>query len=301
MTFQQLKYVMKIVKTGSISAAAKELFVSQPSLSKAVMELEHELGITLFIREKKGIRLTDKGRCFVSYARQVVDQMDLIEYEFKGALEKKKIYSIASLHYNFVVKAFSQIVKEFAGENYEFAIREMNTSSILEEVRLGQSELGIIYLSKFNGDVLRKAIKEAGLEFCRMFRATPHVCINKRNPLAKKEVLTLEDIKDLPRISYEQKIDDSFFFYEELYSSLNSSKDIIVSDKATLIYLLDELNAYTISTKVLSENLKKIGAVTIPLECSEFMDVGYIKLVGRPISEMGQKLLELVEYNYHNE
>ena len=227
MTFQQMKYVVKIVETGSISAAAKELFVSQPSLSKAVMDLEDELGVTLFIREKKGIRLTDSGRKFAAYARQIIDQMGVIEDEFKSGDKSKKIYSVASHRYNFVVEAFSRIIRENAGDDYEFTLKEIDTSGILEDVSSGQSELGFIYLSKFNSEVMKKAIKEKGLEFHQMFRATPHVCMNKNNPLAQKGRLTLEDIKGLPRISYEQKENDSFFFYEELYSYINTYCGII--------------------------------------------------------------------------
>lgn len=298
MTFQQLKYVVKIVETGSISAAAKEFFVSQPSLSKAVMDLEDELNTTLFIREKKGIRLTDQGRKFVAYARQVIDQMGVIESEFKNSSEQKKVYSVASHRYNFVVEAFSRLVRECAGDNYEFTLKEIDTTGILEDVSSGHSELGIIYLSKFNSEVMKKTIKEMGLEFYPMFRAAPHVCMNVNNPLAEKEVLTLDEIRELPRISYEQKASDSFFFYEELYSYINTSKDIIVSDRATLVRLLEDLGAYTISTKVLSENLKKIGVVTVPLECDEYMDIGYVKLAGRPVSELGQRLLEAAAENY---
>ena len=300
MTFQQLRYVIKIVETGSISAAAKEMFVSQPSLSKAVMDLEYELGTTIFIREKKGIRLTSSGRKFVAYARQVIDQMGVIENEFKESEEEKKAYSVASQHYNFVVKAFSEVIKKFGGESYEFYLKEMTTSGILEDVSSGQSELGILYLSKYNSDVMKKSIKEAGLEFHHMFRAEPHICVNKNNPLASKEKVTLEDIKEFPRISYEQNVEDSYFFYEELYSSMNSKKSVKVTDKATLVYLLEALDAYTISTKNLSSSLENIGAVTIPLECSEYMDLGYVKMAGRPVSEMGQFLLDSAMESYHD-
>ncbi len=300
MTFQQLKYVIKIVETGSISAAAKELFVSQPSLSKAVMDLEYELETTLFIREKKGIRLTDAGRKFVAHARQVIDQMGVIESEFKGTNEIRNTYSVAAQHYNFVVQAFSEIVKEFGGDNYEFYIKETTTAGILDEVSSGQSELGILYLSKFNSEVMKKSIKEAGLEFHHLFRAEPHICVNIKNPLAGKERVTLEEIEDYPRISYEQNVEDSYFFYEELYSSMNSSKSVKVSDKATLVYLLEALDAYTISTKNLSKNLGRIGAVTIPLDCNEYMDIGYVKMAGRPVSKIGQALLDKAMDCYHS-
>jgi DNA-binding transcriptional LysR family regulator len=293
MTFQQLKYVIKIVETGSISAAAKELFVSQPSLSKAVMELEYELETTLFIREKTGIRLTDDGKHFLVRAKQVMDQMELLEKEFSDKPDPKLKFAIATHHYNFVVTAFTQLVKEYGGDSYEFAIREMPTSIIIDDVKTGRSELGIIYLSRSNNEVIRKRLQSEGLEYKFMFRETPHVCIGANNPLAKKDTITFADLENLPRISYEQKHDDSYFFYEELYSSCSASKEIMVGDRATLIYLLNELDGYNISTSILGEKSRSAGAVTIPLESDEYMDIGYIHMAGRPISDMGKRLLEL--------
>lgn len=294
MTFQQLKYVIKIVETGSISAAAKELYISQPSLSKAVMELENELDTTLFIREKTGIRLTEDGNQFVVRAKQIIDQMDMLEKSFSEKSETKTTFSIASHHYNFVVAAFTQLIKELGEDSFDFAIKEMPTSYIIDDVKHGYSELGIIYLSKFNNEVIKKRLQNEGLEFKNLFRETPHVCIADNNSLAKEDLITFNDLKDMPRISYEQKYDDSYFFYEELHSACSTSKDITVLDKATLIYMLKELNAYTISTSVLGARSREAGAVTIPLDSDEYMDIGYIHLAGRPLSEMAERLLELV-------
>lgn len=293
MTLQQLKYIIKIVETGSISAAAKELYVSQPSLSKAVIELEDELDTILLIREKTGIRLTDDGKQFLVRAKQVIDQMELLETEFQEKDENKVKFSVASQHYNFVVKAFTQIIKEFGEENYEFAIREMPTSMIIDDVRKGTSELGIIYLSKFNSEVIKRKLRDEGLEYKFLFRKTPHVFISKNNPLADNTVITFDDLKEYPRIIYEQKSEDSHFFYEGLHSSCSTSKDIMVCDRGTLIYMLNELNAYNISASVRGEKSRIPCAVMVPLESDEYMDIGYIHLAGRPISEIGQRMLEL--------
>lgn len=292
MTLQQLKYVIKIVETGSISAAAKELYVSQPSLSKAVMELEEELGVTLFIREKTGIRLTDEGVKLMVHARQVADQIKLIEKEFSEEALSKNTYSVASQHYNFVVTAFSRVISEFGGENYEFSLKELPTSKIIEEVKNGQSEIGIIYMSKFNSEIMKKVLRDEGLDYGVMFRAEPHVCVSRKSRLAERERVTFEDLKGMPRISYDQQISDSFFFYEELYSDFSTSRDIVVTDRSTLGVLIAELDAYTISTAYLSET-QKSGIVTIPLECDEYMEIVYIHKAGRPLSETSKRLIEL--------
>ncbi len=293
MTLQQLRYIIKIVETGSISAAAKELYVSQPSLSKAVMELEDELNTTLFIREKTGIRMTEDGSKFLVHARQVMDQMELLEREFSEQTSDKKIFSVASQHYNFVLRAFADVIKEYGGDKYEFCFRELQTTSVIEEVKSGQSEIGIIYVSKFNNEIMKKTLRNEGLDFEIMFRAEPHVCISRSNPLAEKNKVTIEDLKNMTRISYDQNVDDSFFFYEELYSTSNSPKDIRVTDKASLTYLLNEIDSYTISTAVLNKYFEQAGVVTVPLDCDEYMDIVYIYLAGRPISEVGRRLIEL--------
>lgn len=294
MTLQQLRYVIKIVETGSISAAAKELYVSQPSLSKAVMELEDELDTTLFIREKTGIRLTDDGSRFLVRARQVMEQMDLLEKEFAEPHDGKVRFSVASQHYNFVVGAMAHLIKELGEDSYEFAVREMPTKFVIDDVKSGTSEIGIIYLSEYNNEVIRKKLNIEGLEFKPLFREKPHVFIGDNNELASRETLKLEDLEGLPRISYEQLCDDSYFFYEELYSAWNTHKDITVLDKASLIYFVRRLGGYNISTSVPGARLESLGAKAIPLESDEYMEIGYIQKTGRPLSELAKRMVELI-------
>ncbi len=276
MTLQQLKYIIKIVECGSISEAAKQLFISQPSLSNTVKELESELGIEIFYRTAKGISLSVDGREFLSYARQVIEQTELLEQRYLGKKPSKQLCSVSTQHYAFAVNAFVNLLKALDVDEYEFTLRETRTYEIIEDVKNLRSELGIIYLSNFNEKVLIKLLKENHLTFNLLFEAAPHVFISSIHPLAGETKVSLEDLDDYPFLAFEQGEYNSFYFSEEILSTFPRKKTIHVSDRATLFNLLIGLNGYTICTGVLSSDLNGDNIVSVPLETDEIMRVGWI-------------------------
>jgi len=276
MTLQQLRYIIKIVECGSISEAAKQLFISQPSLSNAVKELESELGIEIFYRTAKGISLSVDGREFLSYARQVIEQIELLEHRYLGKKPSKQLCSVSTQHYAFAVNAFVNLLKALDVDEYEFTLRETRTYEIIEDVKNLRSELGIIYLSNFNEKVLIKLLKENHLTFNLLFEAAPHVFISSLHPLAGETKVSLEDLDDYPFLAFEQGEYNSFYFSEEILSTFPRKKTIHVSDRATLFNLLIGLNGYTICTGVLSSDLNGDNIVSVPLETDERMRVGWI-------------------------
>jgi DNA-binding transcriptional LysR family regulator len=276
MTLQQLRYIIKIVECGSISEAAKQLFISQPSLSNAVKELENELGIEIFYRTSKGISLSVDGREFLSYARQVIEQTELLEQRYLGKKPSKQLCSVSTQHYAFAVNAFVNLLKALDVDEYEFTLRETRTYEIIEDVKNLRSELGIIYLSNFNEKVLNKLLKENHLTFNLLFEADPHVFISSLHPLAGEVKVTLENLDDYPFLAFEQGEYNSFYFAEEILSTFPRKKTIHVSDRATLFNLLIGLNGYTICTGVLSNDLNGDNIVSVPLETDERMRVGWI-------------------------
>lgn len=292
MTLQQLRYVIKIVETGSITKAAEELFVSQPSLSKAVSELEKEMGITIFFRSSKGVYLSEEGSRFLTYARQVMEQADLLEEKYKYSEPSKRVFAVSAQHYSFVVNAFVDLVKDYQEKKYEFSLRETRTYDIIEDVRTGRSELGVIYKSEFNKDVIDKTLKDAYIDFESLFVAKPHVFISRNHPLAAKEVVTLDDLKIYPRLTFEQGIHNSFYLAEEIHSTSESYKDIRVTDRATLFNLVIGLNGYTISTGVLSSDLNGDNIIAVPLESAESIEIGYIWSKERALGSMANEYLD---------
>lgn len=292
MTLQQLKYVIAIAENGSISSAAAKLLIAQPSLSKAISELEKEMGITIFYRNNKGVYLSEEGTKFLAYARGVVEQAELLELQFKQKEAVRRVFAISSQHYAFVVNAFVALVKEYGHQPYEFTLRETKTNDIIEDVRTFRSELGILYISHFNREVILKMVHDADLKFTSLFLAKPHVFVSRKNPLSKQQQVTLEDLKKYPRLTYEQGINNSFYFSEELHSTEESNQSIVVTDRATLFNLLIGLNGYTISSGILSSDLNGTEIVAIPLISEEIMEVGYIAHENRPLNHVSERYLE---------
>lgn len=292
MKLNQLRYLIQIVRSGSINRAAQALYISQPTLSKTVEDLEAEMGIVIFTRTSRGVTLTEDGMRFLSYARQVVEQADVLESLYKGGTSQRRVFAISSQHYAFVVNAFVNLVREYGKERYEFSLREGRTHDIVEDVRLARSELGVIYLSSFNADVITRILGNADLAFTELFTAHPHVFVSRRNPLSKRASITLDELRAYPRLSYEQGVENSFYFAEEMHITEDSPKAIVVSDRATLFNLLIGLDGYTISSGILSSDLNGTDIVAVPLESDEIMRIGYISPEGRPLSPMAKRYLE---------
>ncbi len=287
MTLQQLKYVIEIVGSGSISVAAKRLYITQPSLSNALKELEKELGFEIFLRTNRGIALSAEGTEFLGYARQVTEQAQLLEARYLHTKPARRRFSVSAQHYSFAVNAFVSLVKQYGYEEYEFTLRETRTHEILEDLRTLRSEIGILYLSSFNEKVIEKLLMEINLVFHPLFTAKPHIFVSKKNPLADKESVTLDDLRHYPCLSFEQGEYNSFYFSEEIFSTVFRKQSIFVSDRATLFNLLIGLNGYTISTGVLDAELNGSDIVAVPLDADELIRVGWIAPKNYVLSRLG--------------
>ncbi len=276
MTLQQLKYFIEIVNRGSINKAAESLFITQPSLSNALKDLETEVGAELFARTPKGITLTTDGVEFLGYARQVVEQASLLEQRYLNKKPSRRLCSISTQHYAFAVNAFVNMVRKTNADEYEFTLRETRTYEIIEDVKTLRSELGILYMNPFNRKVLKKLLRKDGLTFHPLFTAKPHIFVSASNPLARKEYVALEDLGDYPCLSFEQGEYNSFYFSEEIQSTAFSRKTIRVSDRATIFNLMIGLNGYTISTGIVSADLNGDNITAVPLRVDDSIEVGWI-------------------------
>ena len=269
MTLKQLEYAVTVADTGSITEAANRLFIAQPSLTSAIHELEKEYGITIFSRSNKGIEVTSDGDEFLGYARQILEQSVLINERYTGKASGKMRFSVSSQHYSFVVEAFVELLKKHGGDKYEFHMRETQTYEIIDDVSHLRSEIGILYLNKFNEVIIRKTLRDNGLSFEPLFTAKPHVFVGKNSPLASKRSITPKDLLPYPRLSYEQGNHNSFYFSEEILSTLDSDKELIVCDRATLFNMLIGLDGYTICSGVINEELNGPGIVARPLKVDD--------------------------------
>lgn len=288
MTIQQLKYIVAIVESGSITEAAKKLYISQPSLSNSIKDIEKEVGITIFIRSRSGIALTKEGTEFVGYARQVIQQMELLEDKYISNLSPKTRFGVSTQHYTFTTNAFVEMVEQFGQERFEFILNETQTHQIMEDVKNRFSDLGIIYLCKNNEAVIHRALEEAKLVFYELFTAKPHVFMRSTHPLAEKPFVTLKELGQYPRLNFIQGSYESSYFAEELFSTVLAEKNIKVSDRGAIVNLMIGMDAYTISSGIFPRYLQGDKIVAVPLAEDEEMRIGYILNDKQELSELGQ-------------
>lgn len=295
MTLQQLKYIITVADTGTITEAANRLYISQPSLTNAIRELEKEMNIVIFNRTNKGISLSKEGEIFLGYARQVLEQSAILEDKYKSGNGGKKQFCVSTQHYSFAVNAFVDLIKEYGQDEYDFSLRETQTYEIIEDVARMRSEIGILFLNDFNEKVLMKILKSHDLEFNQLFVAKPHVFISRKHPLAEKNVITNEELELYPYLSFEQGEHNSFYFSEEIFSSSERKKNIRVRDRATLFNLLIGLNGYTVCSGVIDKKLNGKDIIAVPLEDESDMRIGYITHKKGMLSRLGSTYLEALK------
>ncbi|BAJ76381.1 transcriptional regulator [Microbacterium testaceum StLB037] len=289
-TLQQLQYFIEVAAEGSISAAADLLYVAQPTMSAAMRDLESRVGRELLVRSARGVTLTNDGVEFLGYARQVVEQAELLEQRYLGRPPSRRLLGVSAQHYSFVVDAFVRMVRASDAAEYEFSLRETRTWDIIEDVRTLRSELGILFRNDFNRNVIDKLLRDSGLAFHPLFVAAPHIFVSRRNPLASRERATLDDLVDLPRLTFDQGANNSFYFAEEILSTLSSAQEIRVSDRATIFNLMIGLDGYTISTGIISDDLDP-EIVAVPLDVDERIEIGWIGRTAIPLTDQAQRYL----------
>ena len=295
MKLQQLRYVVKVAECGSITEASRRLFVSQPSITASIRDLENEMGVHIFERTNKGVIVSEEGETFLGYARQVLDQADLLEGKYKGTSEQVPHFSVSCQHYSFAVNAFVDLIKQYGQEEYDFSLRETQTYEIIEDVAHLRSEIGILFLNDFNEALLSKLLKSHDLEFHQLFVASPHVFISRKHPLAGNSIITNEELEEYPYLSFEQGEHNSFYFSEEIFSDFERRKNIRVRDRATLFNLLIGLNGYTVCSGVIDKKLNGKDIIAVPLADESDMRIGYITHRKGMLSRLGTTYLEALQ------
>ena len=302
MTLTQLHYAITISETGSFNKAAQILYVSQPSLSNAIHDLEDEFSITIFHRSGRGISLTNEGVEFITYARQVYHQYESLLDKFGKNGNLKKKFGVSTQHYSFATKSFVEMVKKFNTAEYDFAIRETKTREVIDDVSTQKSEIGILYLSNFNKNMILKMLNSADLEFHHLINCQIYVYIYKEHPLAKKEIITFDDLKDYPNLSFEQGDNSSFYFSEEIYANKEYQRMVKVNDRATMLNMMRGLYGFTLCSGIICQELNGDDYIAVPFKPDEDdvddnMSIGYIIKKNQILSRMGSLYIEEIK-NY---
>ena len=297
MTIQQLHYAITISELGSLNKASEVLYVSQPSLTSAMQELERELGITIFYRSGRGVTLTSEGEDFLSYARAVYQQYAQLLEKYGKSSSRKKKFAISCQHYSFAVKSFAELMKRYNTAEFEFAIRETKTLEVIEDVHTGKSELGILFLSDFNRKALEKLFHTHKLAFHKLIDCDAYVYMWKGHPLANNASIRFEQLADYPCMSFEQGGTASFYFAEEILSANDYPRMIRVNDRATMLNLMVAINGYTLCSGIICEELNGSDYVAVPFDPEgdddeAKMEIGYIIRRNTILSQMATLYIE---------
>ena len=286
MTLQQLKYADRVAATGSISEAARQVFVTQPTLTEAIRALEEELRVAIFTRSSRGVSVTREGEEFLASARQILDDAARIQEKYTGKAVRRPQFAVSCQHYAFAVEAFMDVVRSCEADRYDFTLRETVTSEIIDDVARHRSEIGILYLSRRNERAITKILHREELSFEELFVAKPHVFLGKRHPLAKKKVIKPHELDDYPYLTYEQGVENALYFAEEIMPAIDRKKNIRVRDRATMTNLLLGLNGFTVASGVHSKAYNP-EIISVPLKLDDTIRVGLIYHAGLPLSAAG--------------
>ncbi|MDO5308795.1 MAG: LysR family transcriptional regulator [Planctomycetia bacterium] len=291
MTLQQLQYAVTIAEMGSINKAANELYVSQSALSCAMRDLEKEIHTTVFMRTNRGIIVTADGEVFLGYARQILEQYRLMEYKYLKTETRKHKFSVSMQHYTFAVQAFINTVKKYGADEFEFAVYETQTHTVIQNVKTLKSEIGVLYLNDFNRDVLNKIFYDSDVEYVPLFECPISVYLWREHPLAQYSSISMDDLASYPCLSFEQGVGNSFYYAEEVMSAYPYRQIIKTSDRATMLNLMVGLNGYTLCCGIICEELNGEYYCSVPLATQEKMTIGYIKKKQSALSNVGNEFI----------
>ena len=299
MTIQQIKYVITIYETGQFSKSGEKLYVTQPSLSKAVRDLEDELGITIFERMIKGIIVTDEGEEFITYAREVYRQYELLYDKFKDPFSIKHRFGVSCQHYSFASKAFAETVgmlessAEHSDSKFDFAFRETRTSEVIHDISTLRSEVGILFTADFNAKFIEKLLADNELVFTELLKCPVNVFLCRSSPLADKAVIRSEDLSGYPCVIYEQGSCEPYYLSEELVPVNDYDRVIKVTDKLTMLNLIADMNGFTFSTRINYNTLNGRDYVCVPFVLSDGSQpeirIGSIVRKDHILSEIGDR------------
>lgn len=291
MTFQQLKYIVAIADTLSMTKAAETLYISQSTISVALNDLESEIGTRIFERTKRGMKPTQNGLDIIDHARQILQHSVILENIIKDNSGKLS-FAVSSQHYTFVAQAFMKLCQQYKESAYNFSLWETNSYKILKDVKRGKSEIGILYFSEFNKKPIISLISDYGLEYFILFKNKPHIFIAPSHPLAGRKIIKIEELADYPRLSYDRGTSNSYFFAEEILDNIPRKQVISITDRETAASYLAPLNAYNIGTGVFYSDFKDI--ISIPLDSKDILNIIYIKIKTQNFSSIATKFIALL-------
>ena len=289
MTLQQLRCAVTAAEEGTISKAAEKLFISQPSLSASIHELEKELGITIFQRTNRGVVVSRAGEEFLGHARQILLQISQLEERYTGQEPVQRDFSVSSQHFAFVARAFANTIRKADSSRYVFSFHEELTWEVIEDVSNMRSEIGVLSLSDFSSRYLLEVFRKNNLVFHELARVPAQIYVAADHPLAGRDVVTEEDLSAYPCVIYDQGESNALYLSESALSTYHLPRQIRVRDRATAYDMVDVLRGFTSDPGV---GRMDPAYVSVPLPAQGDRIVGYLTKKGMLLSTIAESFLE---------
>jgi len=230
MNILHMKYALEVAKSGSLNRASEKLFVAQPNLSRAIKDLEGELGITIFERSAKGMKLTHDGEDFVRRASDIVSQIDKVEHIYKHRTGPQQMFSLCSPKASYVADAFIKFAPVLDKKTTEAIYHETNVDRIINSILDFDYKLGIVRCSASHEKFYKSLFENKGLTYRPLTELSYILVMNRECPLAKKEYIHLQDLAEYALIAHGDPLNP-----EEALSAYKSKTDNL-PDYARRVY-----------------------------------------------------------------
>ena len=297
MTLLQMRYILEIDRCGSMNKAAKLLFLSQSALSSAIAEAERELGITVFRRTNRGISLTEDGRTLVGQIAPIVEQSRKLSSYYAGRREGDWTrLSIAAQRYPFCAKAFVELLRELPDSPMQLSLKELDMAEVIREVALGESELGVLFVSDLTEHAVLRALEIRQLVFEPLVALKPHVFLRRGHPLAGEASVSMEQLRPYPHVVFTCS-EGNLNFAEEAVagSGVDFARMVYVSDRATIYNIIAHTDCVSTGSGLLPSGYADERITAVPLSGQRDMRLGCIRRRGKPLTALQGRFVELLK------
>ena len=294
MTLKEIGYLLTVAQCPSISEAAKQLYVAQPSLTHVIQSVEREVGFRIFERGRSGVTVTEQGEEFLSDIRSVYQQMEVIQSKYVEKRPERKNFSFSMQHFSLAGGAFLRFLQELREPCYTARCLEGGTAAVIADVAAGRSEIGFLRFTDEEEPVVRKELRNEKLEFYSIQRTEPCVLLRRDHPLAERESLSRQDLEAYPLVSYDYGTDGAVSLAEEGVTRLQAERRVMVSDGLMLLHLLSSTQVCAVGMAFLPELLEKNGIVIRALEGVRPLRLGWIKKADTVLQPATRRYLQML-------
>ncbi len=232
MNIIHLKYAIEVAKVGSINKASENLGMAQPNISRAIKDLEADVGIAIFDRSTKGMNLTPEGKEFIAYAQKVLYQLDELENMYKGVAAGRQKFSVSTPRAGYIAEAFSDFSQSVKGSSAKISFKQTGAHNTIRNVISADSKLGIIRFEASADKYFKDMLTEKGLCYEPIASFSYVVLMSKESELCSLDAISEQDLKQMIQITHNDP-------YAVTLSAMNAHKEDLQENSDRCIYILD--------------------------------------------------------------